>query len=92
MRAVDGDDPVLRPVPLDDRHRTRLDHEEVTVGVARGKQNLAGLDAADAPQAPQARPLLIVQTREGPVAVHRLGKPGTDRLFLADKLSGPDRG
>ena len=50
----------------------RLDDEEVASGVARREQDLARLDARDHAQRAQPRPLLVVQTREGAVAVGRL--------------------
>ena len=79
---MDGDDAVLVAQPLNDRHRSRLDDEEVAALVAGGKQDLAGLDLANAPKPPQSRPLVFVEARECPVAIDGLRQARSDWLVL----------
>jgi hypothetical protein len=83
LGPVDGDDPVLGSVALDDHHRARLDDEEVALGVALGEEDVAGLDVAELAELPQLSQLVLVEARVGAVAVWSLRQPGADRLSCA---------
>ena len=72
MLPVDGDDAVLGAQTLNDRHRSRLDDEEVAALVAGGEEHLATLDGANAAERAQAGPLAIVEPRECSVAIDGL--------------------
>ena len=86
MGALDGDDPVLLSKSLDDRHRSRLDDEEVAALVPGGEQDVAGLDLANATELAQPRPLVLVEAGEGAVAIRGLGDARADWLRLADHV------
>jgi hypothetical protein len=75
---VNGYDPVFVAESLNDRNRSRLDDEEVAAHLARGKQNLAGLDLANATQLAQSRQLVVIESGECAVAVDALWKSGSD--------------
>src|SRR5439155_4771728 len=75
---MDGYEPVFLAETLNDCHGSRLDDEEVAARVSGGKQNLAGLDRAQAAQLAQSRPLIVVESRERAVAVDGLWGPGSD--------------
>jgi hypothetical protein len=80
MRALDGDDPVLVTVALDDHDHARLDHEEVEAGLALSKQDLAGLHLPHLPDRAKPRALLVAKPRERTVAVDRLLEAGPERF------------
>jgi hypothetical protein len=75
---VDGYDLVFLAEALNDRYSPRLDDEEVAAGVARGKQNFAGLDRAKATQLAQLCPLVVVKSGECTIAVEGFRNPGSD--------------
>ena len=79
---LDGDDPIFLTEPLDDRHGSRLDDEEVAALVSRGEQHVAGLDRANAPELSQSRPLVLVEARKCPVAIDGLRFARSDWLGL----------
>ena len=78
VRPVDGYHPVFLAKALDDRHGARLDDEEVAAHVARGKQDLARLDLANATQLAQSRPLVFVEPGKRAVAIGGLCDPRSD--------------
>jgi hypothetical protein len=83
MAPVDGDNPVFLAIALDDRDRPRLDDEEVARGIPGGEQRLAPLDPAKASQLAQPRELILVEPREGAIALRGLGEPRADGLIVA---------
>src|SRR6202020_3021641 len=80
MLSVYGDHAVLVAVSPDDHHRPGLDDEEVVVGVSFGEQHFARSCGADRAERAQLCALVIVEAREGAVAVSRLLDPESEQL------------
>ena len=80
---MDGDHPVFLAKSLNDRHNSRLDHEEVAALVSRCEQNVAWLDRANAAELSQSRELVLAEARKCSVTIGGLRETRSDWLRLA---------
>ena len=83
--SVHRDHPVLAAVAAHDRHRTRVDDEEVVGLVAFAEEHVAAGDGEHLADLAQRGAALVAQPREGAVAIDGLLDAASERLTHCER-------